>query len=142
MSLISSTTSVFSRTHPSPSKADLALKAEQAAIFVRDFWIALASILGCLLICRLAHRVVTPSIHPFSSPCSRPRPGNGEPSAQSTRQRAWRHLPSAAITAFRIVAFRTTVWIGPETVVSLVEIAFIAGYVTLMLLFVLVDCEF
>ena len=143
ISRFASFTHFLSSSQGAPSKAELELKAEQAARFVEDIWITLACLIGFVLLYRAFQSIV----FLLSSPSSRNNQNNGENNETRihvqlpSRRTSWRNLPKAIATAFRILLFRTTLWIGPEAVVSLCEFSLFVGYVALMLLFVFIDSE-
>lgn len=127
-----------------PSKADLALKAEQAAHYVRTLWITLASVVAFLTVCHIVRSLA--SIRRTRKDWSNALTlETGEKEAVNSHQSkgkvSLRRVPLALATCFRIVAFRTTLWIGPGAVLSISEFAFISIYVGIMLMFVLIDSE-
>ncbi|THH33660.1 hypothetical protein EUX98_g541 [Antrodiella citrinella] len=117
---------------PRSTAADRQVKAAQQEIYVRDLWILLGSILAFLTIIRftrLAIRFAFPPTPPSQtnsfdkSPIEKVEPGcNGRPS--------WRRLPGAVASAFRIVAFRIHIPIGPGSTATISQLTFIFGYIT------------
>ncbi|EJD01186.1 uncharacterized protein FOMMEDRAFT_90010 [Fomitiporia mediterranea MF3/22] len=52
-----------------------------------------------------------------------------------------RHVPSAFASLFRVLAFRTTVPIGPSSVMSVAELVFILGYITALLVWLWINTD-
>jgi hypothetical protein len=131
--------SFYFSSHTSPSKADLALKAEQAARYARDLWITLACIIAFVSLCRITQGIFSWIGSRLIQTAEKSGEHGGHHSQQFNRGSSLCNFLRALATAFRITAFRTTLRIGPDAVISLSEFAFIAGYIALMLMFVLID---
>lgn len=130
---------VFSRS--SPSASQLSEKARLQEGYVNQLWYLLAAIVGLLTIVNWSTRLI--------SFLRNRRRGQGNPSAPKmspeaptpgqTGKASVRRLPQAFSSIFRIVAFRTTVPIGPSSVMSVTELVFIFGYVIALLVWLWIN---
>ncbi|KAI0068942.1 hypothetical protein BV25DRAFT_1817865 [Artomyces pyxidatus] len=126
------------------SAADRLLKAEEQRKYVRELWIFLGSVIAALAFVRLCNIILSLTRTHKPSPSS-PKPmevekGSFEPTENGAQRRiSWRRLPIALATAFRTVAFRWTIPIGPRSVMSISELTFIIGYIVATFLWLLAD---
>lgn len=127
----------------SPTKADLALKAEAQRKYVKDLWIFLACVVAFLTVIRVLRLVLSLVIHP--------RPAKSQPSEKDSFETvqagrngrlSLRKLPAAFASAFRVVAFRLSIPVGPGSVASVAELLFIFGYIAVMLIMLLINSEY
>ena len=125
----------------SPTKADLALKAEQQARSVKNLWILIACVIAFLALIRTFRFI-------FSLVASNHRVANpGEQSdvefmgSRRNGKILWRRLPAASASAFRVVAFRLNIPVGPGSVASVAELIFILGYIVTMLTILLINSK-
>lgn len=126
------------------SKADLTLKAKQQAQYVKDLWIFLASVVALLAVFRALRFLVSITFRPNPRPTrTQPEKGCEEvlPDAQ-TRKFSFRRIPSAFTSTFKVIAFRTSIPIGPGAVASVTELLFIIGYIVAMLTSTFIDSKF
>ncbi|EKM59392.1 uncharacterized protein PHACADRAFT_169942 [Phanerochaete carnosa HHB-10118-sp] len=123
-----------------PTEADLALKAEEQREYVKDLWIFLASVVAFLTIVRALRLVLSLVIRPRSV-ASLLSEKSGAEVIQAGRNGkvSLRRLPAAFASAFRIVAFRLSLPIGPGSVASVAELTFIFGYIAVMLVILLIN---
>lgn len=128
-----------------PTDADKALKAEQQAKYVKELWIFLASVVALLTLVRAVRCLLSVV---FSS---RSTLGSGSISEKDDSETvqpgrsgrvSWRRLPTAFSTAFRVVAFRLNIPIGPGSVASVAELLFIFGYITAVFIWLLIDSTY
>jgi ferric-chelate reductase len=126
----------------SPTKAQLALKAEQQAKYVKELWITIASVVAFLALIRVLRLLI--SFIPLSG---RPKPVASEKASFETAQPgqtgriSWRRLPTAFASTFRVVAFRLNIPVGPGSVASVAELTFILGYIAIMLVLLLINSK-
>lgn len=126
----------------SPSAADLLLKAQEQRIYVRQFWIFLASVIAVLAFCHWTSVAWSLIRRPSTTTRHTPEKEKYEPEKQTRMgRRSWRHLPAAAASAFRIVAFRWTIPIGFRAVSSVSELVFIISYIVALLVWLLVNSK-
>jgi ferric-chelate reductase len=128
----------------SPTPADIHLKAEQSAKYVKDFWLLLTCVIGLITVVRVA-QVLRGALFPLKrppTPAIDEKPAVEQPQPGRTNALAWRRLPAAIVTSAKIVSFRWTVPIGPSSVASISELAFICGYIAAMFVLLLIDSEF
>lgn len=128
----------------SPTSKDIALKGEQQARAVRDLWIVLASVIGFLALVRFTRWGLSLLFKPTppsdaSSTSEKVSPESVEPGRSG--KSSWRHIPAAFAQAFRIVAFRVHIPVGPGSVASVSELTFILGYIGVMFAFLVMDCK-
>src|ERR1700761_1544516 len=124
-----------------PATADRVLKQKQQAMFIKQLWITLASVIALLTIVRILRAIYTRiRIYRPMEEESIGEKGVHQSPAQNGNV-SLRRFPSAFTSIFRIVAFRSTIWLGPGAVMSISEFTFIATYVGLMLMWTFVDSE-
>jgi ferric-chelate reductase len=120
----------------SPSYADILLKVEHQAKYVKELWLFLASIIALLTVVNVISKIVD---------------GISPPKSQAKEQYAsssghgrfsLRRLPAAIASSFKIIAFRVTVPIGPSSVTSVTEIIFILGYIIALITWLFVDSTY
>ncbi|EMD40636.1 hypothetical protein CERSUDRAFT_111219 [Gelatoporia subvermispora B] len=117
-----------------PTAAQKAEKAHQQAEYVRDLWLIIASIIVFLALIRVTRFLLarlfklSPSVK--SDQSKKYSLETIDPN--QTRRASWRRVPSAIASAFRIVAFRCSIPIGPGAVASIAELTFILGYIIVM----------
>lgn len=134
----------------SPPRADYALKAELQAEYVKQLWLLLSAIIGLLTIInwsRRLHRAVRspkPQEHGLDTFIENGHPVGVVtfPSNKGNGRASLRRIPQAMSSVFRILAFRTTVPIGPSSVMSVLELTFIIGYVAALLTWLWINSEF
>lgn len=134
-----------------PSKADRLLKATQQRKYVKDLWILLGSILAFLTVIRVLRLLyslmfsakrINASADPAtpSTPSEKVDPealnktGNGKAS--------FRRLSAAFLSAFRVVAFRLNIPVGPGAKMNVAESLFVFGYIAIMLVLCFIDSEY
>ncbi|KAI5119903.1 hypothetical protein M0805_003707 [Coniferiporia weirii] len=133
----------------SPTTEDIELKATLQAKYVKELWLFLTAVIGLLTIINWSTRIFTLLHRPDRVPL-----GDSMPSLPSEKKSpleavdpgrtgriALHRLPYAFATSFRTLAFRTTVPIGPSSVMSVTEVVFIAGYVISLLVWLLVSTQ-
>ena len=126
----------------SPTKADIALKAEQQAKSVKDLWIFLASVMALLTFIRVLRLLVSLVLpHRYAKPVQVEKKDLETVDPGSNGKVSWRRLPAAFSSAFRVVAFRLNIPIGPGSVASVAELLFILGYIVTMLICLLIDSK-
>lgn len=120
---------------------DRLIKAELQAKYVKELWFFLTAVIALLACFRAARYlvglIIKPSLVQLSKDKNDPesiRSGNGRISI--------RRVPAAVAAAFRIVAFRWTIPIGPRSVASVSELVFIVGYILAIFIWLLVDSMF
>ncbi|TFK43398.1 FAD-binding domain-containing protein [Crucibulum laeve] len=121
--------------------ADRLIRNKKQLEHVKQLWIFLACVLAFFTCVRALGFVISCVWKP--SP-SNPIPDNEKKDLEhghTTRANTFslRHLPLAVTTAFRIVAFRSSVPIGFNAIASISEVAFILIYIAIMLVWLLVD---
>ncbi|KZS97904.1 hypothetical protein SISNIDRAFT_423350 [Sistotremastrum niveocremeum HHB9708] len=125
-------------TSGAPSAADKALKNHYQRLFVKDLWIIIASVVAALTLVRGVSYILT-----SARISARRKPSDldekAEPPSTNTGRFSPRNIPSAIASAFRIVAFRITVPIGPASCASISELTFICSYIAVLLVFAFVD---
>ena len=131
---------------PIPSKADLFIKAEQNRKYVRQLWFFLTAVIALLSIIRFVSFLVSLLRH-YAQPASGPVKDKEKMELEvvepmRSRRISWRRFPHAAVTAFRLVAFRWAIPTGLEMTVSISEIVFIIGYIVANLIWLLVDSQY
>lgn len=124
------------------SRTDYLLKALLQAKYVKELWIFFGGVLA-LLACGRAVRVLVelltkPELSGGSMQ-AKPDPENNGASHVGTGRISVRRLPAAISSVFKVVAFRWTIPIGPRAVASFSELVFILGYMTAILIWLLVD---
>jgi hypothetical protein len=121
-----------------PSSADKALKLKQQAASVRDIWITIGAVVGFLALVRVV-KAASALISTSSVPTSDNE--KGATSAAQNQSISLRRIPLSIASAFRVVAFRWTLWFGPGNVYSISEFTFIAGYIALNLMWTFINCK-
>ncbi|OCH90700.1 hypothetical protein OBBRIDRAFT_582310 [Obba rivulosa] len=127
----------------SPTTAQKDEKAHQQAEYVRDLWLIIASIIVFLALVRVGRLLISTLFR--SSPPE--KTGKTEKfSLESieptqTRRASWRRLPAAVASAFRIVAFRCIITIGPGAVASVAELTFVLGYIVVMFVVLFINTD-
>lgn len=124
----------------SPTPADLALKAEEQRKYVKDLWIFLSCVVACLTAVRAARLLLAFAISP--RPARSQSSEKVDPEMARTRNNgkiSLRRLPAAFSSAFRVVAFRLNIPVGPGSVATVSELLFILGYIATMLVLLLID---
>lgn len=126
----------------SPTKADIALKAKQDAMYVKDLWILLASVVALLTLVRTLRLALSwlPRRAP-TTPAPSEKTDLESVESGRTGKISWRRVPAAVASTFRVVAFRIGIPVGFGSVTSVAELLFILGYIASMLVFVLIDSE-
>lgn len=127
----------------SPTKADLALKAEQQAKYVKDLWIVLACVVALLALIRtlrFASSFIPSGRHALRPPTVEKTDLESMQSGRNDRI-SWKRLPAAISSTFRVVAFRSNIPVGPGAVVSIAELLFVLGYISIMLVLLLINSE-
>ena len=135
---------IYSR---SPSRADITLKVYQQEKYVRQVWIFLASVIAALTLynwtCRL--RVYLTKPRPYNAE-EKPDKDSEKASTDTsmsgaTRKSTIHRLPVACASFLKVLLFRTTVPIGPSSVMTIAELIFITGYNAALLIWLWVDSE-
>ena len=128
----------------SPTEADLALKVEQQARYVKDLWILLSCVVAFLTLIRALRFILS-----FASSIGHSVKPNSQKQADIETLRpgrsgriSLRRLPMAFVSAFRIVAFRFNIPVGPGSVASVAELVFILGYIASMLVLMLINSQY
>lgn len=130
--------------HTSPSAADLLLKAQEQRIYVRQFWIFLASVIAVLALFHWTSVLWSLVCRPTTTAHHTSEKEKYEPEVEKQNRvgrRSWRHLPAAIASAFRIIAFRWTIPLGFKAVSSVSELVFIISYIVALLVWLLVNSE-
>ena len=128
-----------------PSPADRALKAHQQAEYVKQLWTFLASVVALLTLIRFIRLGLSillksrSSLQPSSTLTEKPAGESSVPG--NTGRVSWRRFPYAVATAFRIVAFRLNIPIGPKAYATISELTFIFGYIIATFVWLFVDSE-
>lgn len=126
-----------------PTAADRALKAQQQAKYVKQLWIFMASVLALLTLIRFIRLGLSLLFKPKPSNQSSSTPIEKlveEPTVPGqTGKASWRKIPSATAAAFRIVAFRLNIPIGPRAYATVSELTFIFGYIIANFVWLFVD---
>lgn len=137
--------SVFSRD-TAPSAADRTLKAQQQSLYVKELWLLLTAVIGLLTVINWSSHLLrylrhnkrdhgdAPSTIEKTSPEAL---GQGR-----TGRISLRRVPDAVSSMFNVVAFRTTIPIGPSSVMSVTELTFIVGYILAILIWLWVDSKY
>lgn len=133
------------RPRSSPTAAELALKAQEQRIYVRQFWIFLASVIAILALFHWTSVALCALRRPHVARRPTSEKEKYEPEVEKRprmERRSWRNVPAAVSSAFRIVAFRWTVPIGFRAVSSVSELTFIIVYIVSLLLWLLLNSEY
>jgi ferric-chelate reductase len=124
------------------SPADRLLKAKQQKVAVQELWTFLASVIA-LLTCLRALYVLQEL---FFKPPKVANVGQTDklaleaPGKTAQRGRtSLRRTPAALAAAFRIVAFRLSIPVGPGSLASVSELVFILGYIAAIFTLLLTD---
>lgn len=137
--------SLHSRASTTPSTADRQLKALQQSKYVKEFWLFLAGVIALLTIINATSRLLAclakPKQHPVDAAYRDEKRSPEAFTPGRTGRISLRRFPHALASAFKIVAFRVTVPIGPSSVASVTEVVFIVGYLAALLAFLWVDSE-
>ncbi|KAL5487797.1 FRP1_3 [Sanghuangporus weigelae] len=133
---------VFSRSSPSP--AQLSEKAKLQEGYVDELWYLLTAVIGLLTIVHWSTRLYSflrkPQRGQNNSNATNIEKTSPEASTPGqTGKASIRRLPQAFCSVFKIVAFRTTVPIGPSSVMSVTELVFITGYVIALLVWLWIN---
>ncbi|KAH9855456.1 iron reductase [Lenzites betulinus] len=88
--------------------------------YPHQLWWFIASVVAFIAICQFASWVA------LKISARRPSPPSQTP---ATRAVSWRRLPSALVNAYRVVAFRWTLNIGPTFTLTLAELSIVCGYI-------------
>lgn len=142
MAVDSLVSSLTSRSTTSP--ADRKLKAELQEKYVKELWFFLAAVIA-LLACIRAGRYICSIIFkpkPLDLGLSNKNSNIEAIDGGQTGKLSLRRLPAACSSAFRIVAFRYTIPIGPSSVASISELVFICGYMVAIFVWLLVNSRF
>ena len=134
--------SLFSRSS-SPSAADIALKAEEQHTYVKELWLILTGVIGLLTLINAFRYILRLASSPRSK-ASNNANEKGSPEAFTpgrTGKASLRRLPATIASLFNVIAFRTTVPIGPSAVASVTELTFTLGYIVVMLVWLFVDSK-
>ncbi|KAI0091940.1 ferric reductase NAD binding domain-containing protein [Irpex rosettiformis] len=133
-----------------PSQADRLLKAMQQRKYVKDLWILLGSVIAFLTVIRTLRL-----LHSFTFSAKRSA-ARADPSTPSTASEkvdpealnknhsgkvSLRRLPAALASAFKVVAFRRTIPVGPGSNMNVTESLFVFGYIAIMLVLCFIDTE-
>ncbi|RDB22637.1 putative ferric reductase transmembrane component [Hypsizygus marmoreus] len=119
--------------------SDRLYRSQRQAEFVKEIWYFIACSI-VLLACIRAVRFIYSRLGNNA-----PRPLHDEKKDTEAHERlgnstiSVRRLPLALATAFRIIAFRWTIVIGPYNVASISEVTFIIGYMAAIFVWLLVD---
>lgn len=132
----------------SPSRAELELKAEKQAEYVKQLWFLLAAVIGLLSIINWTRRLLRRMRSPKAQKRGPDTPAESAyaienvpfPSNSAGRVHL-RRIPQAISSFFRVLAFRTTVPIGPSSVMLVSELTFIAGYIVALLVWLWINSE-
>ncbi len=118
----------------SAAAADRAVRDALEAKSVQELWSILASVIGLLACLRLA-RVLLSSTPTIGRAATGELTEKGDAEQQSnspTGKSSLRRVPKALVAAFKIVAFRWSIPIGPQATMSVAELTFILGYITVI----------
>ncbi|KAF4574850.1 Ferric/Cupric Reductase Transmembrane Component [Pleurotus pulmonarius] len=121
-------------TMASSAAADRAVRDALEAKSVQELWSILASVIGLLACLRLA-RVLLSSTPTIGRAATGELTEKGDAEQQSnspTGKSSLRRVPKALVAAFKIVAFRWSIPIGPQATMSVAELTFILGYITVI----------
>ena len=142
--------SAFASRSSSPSEAELKLKAEQQAEYVKQLWLFLTAVIGLLTVINWSRLL----LRTLRASRAQKRRGDNSlesvyvtetvpfPSGATNGRLSLRRIPQAISSTFRVLAFRTTVPIGPSSVMSVSELTFIIGYVAALLVWLWVNSTF
>lgn len=113
------------------------MKAEEQAKYVKDMWITLASVVALLTFIRVVRFLVSlvPSSKVTAADVEKQSLGVAPPNGKIF----WGRLPDAFFSAFRAVAFRLNIPIGPGSFATVAELLFILGYIAVMLILLLIN---
>ncbi|KAF9498476.1 hypothetical protein BDN71DRAFT_1385581 [Pleurotus eryngii] len=121
-------------TMASSSAADRATRDALEAKSVQELWYILASVIGLLAFLRLARALLSnaPTVGRVETGKLTEKGDAEQQSNPPTGQSSLRRLPNAIVAAFKIVAFRWSIPIGPQATMSVAELTFILGYITVI----------
>ncbi|KAH8118598.1 ferric reductase NAD binding domain-containing protein [Phellopilus nigrolimitatus] len=138
--------SILSRSEPTP--AEIALKAAQQKLYVEELWLFLTAIIGILTIANWSMRLLALLRERERLPFDNDK--RGLPFEKRTLEASdpgrtgkvsLRRFPDAFASSFRNIAFRTTVPIGPSSVMSVAELSFVILYIVALLIWLWVDTK-
>lgn len=118
----------------SSSAADRAVRDALEAKSVQEVWYILASAIGLLAFLRLARILLSnaPTVGRAETGELTEKGDAEQQSNSPTGKSSLRRLPNAIVAAFKIVAFRWSIPIGPQAAMSVAELTFILGYITVI----------
>ena len=126
-----------------PTTADIRLKSCQQAKYVKELWLFLTAVIGLLAIFNWSSRLLLYACKlKWTSGVGVVSHGKRSPEALKpggTGRVSLRRVPDAIGSLFRVIDFRTTVPIGPSSVMSVTELTFIVGYILALLIWLWVD---
>ena len=139
-----------------PTEEDIKLKAALQAEYVKELWWFLGALIGLLTIVNWASRLLRLTFNPkrpsdprLSVPSSdsiehgsiEQKSFEALPHGRRTGRLSIRRLPAALAGVFQNLAFRTTVSIGPSSVMSVTEATFILAYVIALLVWLFISSK-
>ncbi|KAF7433186.1 hypothetical protein PC9H_005135 [Pleurotus ostreatus] len=121
-------------TMASSSAADRAVRDALEAKSVQELWYILASVIGLLAFLRVARDLASnaPTVGRAETGELTEKGDAEQQSNSPTGKSSLRRLPNAIVAAFKIVAFRWSIPIGPQATMSVAELTFILGYITVI----------
>lgn len=108
----------------------------------RNLWLVITAAVGLLTVINLGSRALALLRRP--KPVDDADSEKRSPEAHvpgSTGKSSVRRLPAAVATGFNILAFRTTIPIGPGAITNVSELTFIVGYLVAMLTILFANSE-
>lgn len=136
--------SLFSRD-AGPTTAEKNLKAYQQSKYVEELWLLLTAVIGLLAIINWSLQLLNYLRKPkrnFNDDVTSVEKRSPEAlDPGRTGRISIRKVPNAVVTMFRVIAFRTTIPIGPSSVMSVTELTFIVGYIVAILIWLWIDSE-
>lgn len=124
------------------SSADRVLKAKLQEQSVKELWMFIGAVI-LLLSCIRAGRYLFSRVY-RTTVISRLVTAKSDPECLDSIpkvQMSFRRLPAACLSAFRIVAFRVSIPIGPSSVMLVSELTFICGYIIAIFTWLLVNSK-
>lgn len=128
-----------------PTAEEIALKSHLQRQYVKQLWIFLTVVIGLLTLINWTTRLYCYILRPQRTDVNKlndEKKVHESPNPGRTGQHALRRLPVAFRGLFKVVAFRTTVPIGPSSVMSISELTFIIGYIVAMLVWLWVNSAY
>ena len=122
---------------------DRRLKAAQQKEYVRDLWIVLGSILAFLTVIRflrLTYRLVRPPAPAL--PHSQSAKANEGVEPGRNGRSSYRRITNALVSAFRIVAFRLHIPVGPRISARVSELTLIFGYIAVIFVLLFINSAY